>query len=335
MLGGSVAVPFLLDVEVHIRLLVALPLLIIAEAAVHRRISPLLRQFLQRRLIPENSITRFEAAVASAFRLRNSVLAEVLLIAAVYGIGIMIVWRHYLALDAATWYATPSEEGSKLTLGGMWYGYVSLPIVQFLLLALVLAIVRLGASSMASVAHRVEPGSRASGSRRRLGISYQHGYGFAMLAAAHGALTAGEIASRIFFAGAMLSAFGGEICMVVIFVLCLVLGPLLMFAPQLATAKQAGLLKYGTLGERYVREFDAKWLEGGAPADEALVGSADIQSLADLSNSYEVVRSMRFAPITNHAVFRLVAVTLVPIAPLLLAMIPLNELLEKLLGLAF
>jgi hypothetical protein len=25
-------------------------------------------------------------------------------------------------------------------------------------------------------------------------------------------------------------------------------------------AKQAGLLKYGTLGERYVRKFDAKWL---------------------------------------------------------------------------
>ena len=335
MLGGSVAVPFLLDVEVHIRLLVALPLLLIAEAAVHRRISPLLRQFLQRRLIPENSIPRFKAALASAFRLRNSVLAEVLLIAAVYGIGIMIVWRHYLALDAATWYATPSEGGSKLTLAGMWYGYVSLPIVQFLLLRwywrlFVWARLLWQVSRIELSLVPAHP-DRAGG----LGFLTSTAYGFAMLAAAHGALTAGGIASRIFFAGAMLSAFGGEICMVVIFVLCLVLGPLLIFAPQLATAKQAGLLKYGTLGERYVREFDAKWLEGGAPADEALVGSADIQSLADLSNSYEVVRSMRFAPITNHAVLRLVAVTLVPIAPLLLAMIPLNELLEKLLGLAF
>ena len=36
-LGGSVAVPFLLDLEVHIRFLVALPLLIIAELVVHQR----------------------------------------------------------------------------------------------------------------------------------------------------------------------------------------------------------------------------------------------------------------------------------------------------------
>jgi len=123
--------------------------------------------------------------------------------------------------------------------------------------------------------------------------------------------------------------------MVVIFMLCVVLGPLLVFAPQLAAAKQAGLRKYGALGERYVREFDAKWLSGAAPADEALIGSADIQSLADLSNSYEVVRSMRFSPITNQAVLRLAAMTLIPVAPLLLTMIPLSELLKKLLGIPF
>src|SRR4029434_6249022 len=35
LLGGSAAVPFLLDVEVHIRFLVVVPLLIIAELVVH------------------------------------------------------------------------------------------------------------------------------------------------------------------------------------------------------------------------------------------------------------------------------------------------------------
>src|SRR5437667_11366909 len=88
LLGGSAAVPFLLDVEVHIRFLVALPLLIIAELVVHQRMRPLLRQFLERDLIPKKAMPRFEAAIASAFRLRNSVLAELLLIAFVYGVGI-------------------------------------------------------------------------------------------------------------------------------------------------------------------------------------------------------------------------------------------------------
>ena len=134
VLGGSAAVPFLLDVEVHVRFLVALPLLIVAELVVHQRMRFVVQQFLERNLIPESAMPRFDAAIASAFRLRNSVLAEVLLIAFVYVVGILIVWRHYMALDTATWYATPSAEGSKLSLAGMWYGYVSLPIFQFLLL---------------------------------------------------------------------------------------------------------------------------------------------------------------------------------------------------------
>ena len=95
----------------------ALPLLILAELVVHRRMRPLLQQFIERNLIPAESLEKFEAVVASAFRLRNSVLAEVLLIALVYGFGILIVWRHYMALDAATWYATPSADGSASRAG--------------------------------------------------------------------------------------------------------------------------------------------------------------------------------------------------------------------------
>ena len=59
------------------------------------------------------------------------------------------------------------------------------------------------------------------------------------------------------------------------------------------------------------------------------VGSADIQSLADLGNSYEVVRTMRIAPITNLAILGVVAATLLPIAPLVLTVMPLEELLKK------
>ena len=104
LLGGSVAVPFLLDVEVHVRFLLAVPLLILAELVVHQRLRPVVKQFLERHLIPENDMARFDAAVVSASRLRNSVLAEVLLIAVVYVVGILIIWRHYMVLDAATWF---------------------------------------------------------------------------------------------------------------------------------------------------------------------------------------------------------------------------------------
>jgi hypothetical protein len=335
MLGGGAVVPFLLDVEVHVRFLVALPLLIIAELVVHRRMRPLLQQFLERRLIPEDAMTRFEAAVAGAFRLRNSVLAEVLLIVFVYGIGVLVVWRHYVALDTATWYATPSAEGAKLSLAGVWYGYVSLPIFQFLLVRWYFRLV-IWTRFLWQVS-RIELSLIPTHPDRVGGLSFLSNavYALAMLAVAHGALLAGHLANRIFFLGAALTQFKAEIALVVVFMLCAALGPLLVFAPQLAQAKRKGLREYGTLAERYVRDFDAKWLRGGAPADEPLVGSADIQSLADLGNSYEVVRTMNIAPITRDAVLRLAAATLVPIVPLLLTMMSLEELLKRLFGILF
>jgi hypothetical protein len=335
LLDGGVAVPFLLDVEVHIRYLVALPLLIVAELVVHRRMRSLVQQFLERNLIPEAAIPRFEAAIESAFRLRNSVLAELLLIAVVYGIGVLVIWRQYISLDTATWYATPSAEGSTLSLAGIWYGYVSLPIFQFLLVRwyfrLFIWTRFLWQVSRIELSLVPTHPDRVGG----LGFLTNTAYALAVLAVAHGALLAAQIADRIFFLGAGLTQFKLEISTLLVFLLCAFLGPLLVFAPQLAETKRKGLREYGTLAERYVRGFDAKWLRGGAPADEPFVGSGDIQSLADLGNSYEVVRTMRLAPITKNAVLLLAAATLAPIAPLVLTMMPLDELLKMLFGILF
>ena len=335
VLGGGAAVPFLLDLEVHIRFLVALPLLIGAELVVHRRMRSLVTQFLERRLIPENAMTRFDAAIASAFRLRDSVLAEILLIAFVYGVGILIVWRQYVAIDTASWYATPSSAGSELSFAGMWYGYVSVPIFQFLLcrwyFRLFIWTRFLWQVSRIELSLIPTHPDRVGG----LGFLSNTVYAFSLLAVAHGALLAGTLANRIFYVGAGLLEYKVEIAVIVVLMLAVILGPLLVFTPQLAQAKRAGLREYGTLAERYVREFDAKWLRGGAPADEAFVGSGDIQSLADLGNSFEVVRTMRLAPVTKQMIVQLVAATLAPIAPLALTMMPMEELLKRLLGILF
>ena len=334
-LGGRAAVPFLLDIEVHVRFLVALPLLIVAELVVHQRMRFVVRQFLERNLIPQNALPRFENTIASAFRMRNSVLAEVLLIVFVYVVGILLIWRNYVALSTDTWYAVPTAEGLKLSITGAWYGYVSLPIYQFLLVRWYYRIFIW--SRFLWQVSRIELSLIPTHPDRVGGLGFLANtvYAFMPLALAHGAMLAGPIANRIFYLGAALPEWKVEIGVLVVFLLCLVLGPLLVFAPQLAQAKRTGNREYGTLAERYVREFDAKWLRGGAPAGEPLVGSADIQSLADLANSFEVVRTMQIAPITRDSLLRLVAATLAPIVPLVLTMMPFEELLRKLLGVLF
>jgi hypothetical protein len=156
-----------------------------------------------------------------------------------------------------------------------------------------------------------------------------------VLCVAQGSLLAGNLANRIFFLGATLPQFKAEIAAVLIFLLGVVLGPLLVFAPQLAQAKRSGLREYGTLAERYVREFDTKWLRGGAATDEPLVGSSDIQSLADLGGGYEKVKGMQIVPIRRDDVLRLALATLAPIAPLALTMMSLEDLLKTLFGVLF
>jgi hypothetical protein len=335
LLGGSVTVPFLLDFEVHIRFLVALPLLIVAEPFVHRRVRFVAKQFVERHLIPQSAMARFDAANASVFRLRNSVSAELLLVAIVYVFGILILWRHYVAFETTTWYGAPSAEGSKLSLAGMWYGYLSLPIFQFLLCRWYFRLF-IWARFLWQVS-RIPLSLVPTHPDRVCGLGFLSDtvYAFIPVLIAHGALLSGLLANRIYYLGAKLPDFMLEIFMVAIFLICIVLGPLLVFAPHLAWAKLIGKGEYGALAERYMRGFDVKWLRGGAPADAPLLGSADIQSLADMGNSFQVVRDIRLAPFTREAILQLAAASLAPVAPLLLTMMPLRELVKRLLGMFF
>ena len=119
--GGRVKVPFLHDVELHVRLLLALPLLVVAELVVNQRLIPTVREFVERGVIPVADRARFDAIVGSAMRLRNSITAEVLLIAFVYVVGVGVVWRTLVALDLATWYGVPADGSWRPTLpAGEW-----------------------------------------------------------------------------------------------------------------------------------------------------------------------------------------------------------------------
>ncbi len=334
-LWGGEGVPFLRDVEAHMRFLVVIPLLVAAELVVHLRMRPLVLQFLERGLIADADMPRFRAAIASAMRLRNSVSAEILLLAGVYIVGVLFLWREYIALDTATWYLVRTGDGWERTLAGMWFGYVSLPIFQFLLARWYFRIF-IWARFLWQVS-RIDLCLVPTHPDRAGGLGFLSGTVFAYipLLVAHGALLAAVIADRIFHLGEKLPDFKLEIIAFVIFLLCLVQGPLMVFAPQLARAKRIASREYGTLAQRYVRAFDAKWLRGGAPADEPLLGSADIQSLSDLGSAVAVIQSMGITLISRDAILLFAGAIVAPIVPLALTMMPLEELIGKLFGILF
>ena len=145
---------------------------------------------------------------------------------------------------------------------------------------------------------------------------------------AHTVALSGILGGKIWNEGGTLLQFKMEIFIWLLYLMLLVLMPLSFFMFHLSAAKRTGLREYGIVGSRYVAEFRRKWIEGHASNDEALIGTADIQSLADLANSYEVVSGMRIVPI-RAVVMRLAVVTALPFAPLLLTMMPLEQLITN------
>src|SRR5436190_9752570 len=334
-ISGPGEVAFIKDIGAHLRFLVVAPMLILAELVVHHRLRPIVEQFSVRRLVRPDQEARFNAALAEALRWRNSLLAEVVMIILVVGAGGLFTLRRYETLGGEGWYASAADSG-RLSAAGLWLVLVSLPLLQFLLLRWYY---RLGIwarflwhVSRLDLDLNVTHPDKAGG----IGFLAWSLLAFAPVAAAHGMLFSGMLADRIFFHGAILTQFqleiaGGAAVLVLVFV-----GPLLVFVPMMARVKRLGLVGYGALGQDYVRGFREKWLTPGRPpAEEPLVGSADLQSLADLGNSFGVAEQMRLAPIKPTGLVVFVLAYLAPIAPLALTMVPAKVLFEKLIGLVF
>jgi len=331
---GTPGLSFLRDIDVHARLLVALPVLIAAELVVHSRIRLVVKAFLTRRIVLEKDISRFIGAIDSATRLRNSVPIELGLLLFVFTVG-QWLWRSQAVLGTPTWYATPQNGRLNLTTAGYWYAFVSIPFFQFILLRWYLRffiwirflwqVSRLDLHLIA-----IHP-DRAAG----LAFLGKSAFAFGPVLFAQGALLSGMIANRVLYGGAALLSFKREAASLIIFFLIVVLGPLLMFTPQLARAKRKGLADYGLLANRYVDGFDQKWVADHANHQNELLGSGDIQSLADLGNSYSMVRDMRPIPFNLQDAGRLAAATAAPLAPLGLLIFSPEELIMRIVKLIF
>ena len=113
-------------------------------------------------------------------------------------------------------------------------------------------------------------------------------------------------------------------------ILCaiLLMGPAMSLSGPLIRARRRGIFEYGRLGQAYVSQFDRKWVRGGA-GDEPLLGTADIQSLADISNSMKVVRELSPIPFERRHLLLFAVCILVPAIPPLLLVMPLSEILGK------
>jgi hypothetical protein len=153
---------------------------------------------------------------------------------------------------------------------------------------------------------------------------------FAVLVLAISALLSASVAQEILFGGASLRTFEAELTAFFVVCVLFVMGPLIVFSPHMIQAKLRDWGTYGVLAASYTRRFDDKWIQGKNPAQEELLGSQDIQALADLQNGYEGISQMRVLLPDRQTIVVLLIAYVLPLTPLLLTVIPLRQILSEL-----
>ena len=302
------------------------PLLIVSEAIVEPWLVQMVRQ-TRDRLIQKEELPRFEKLIARSIRWRDSYIVEILLFLSTFGWQ----WLEVRVLPqpaAASWHQLPSSGAP--TYAFLWCLYLAKPLVRFLWLRWIwryllwsFLLIRLSSFQL-----KIAPEypDRHGGLEF---IAIAHGR-FAALALTFAAQVASIFGEQILFEGRTLASFRYEIIGVVVIVLLTLLTPLLAFTGKLLVAKRIALLDYGMLADQYTSAFHARWIHG-ARGSEQILGTPDIQSLADLDNSYQIVRGMNISLISKDIILTFVVATLLPFVPLLLIVYPLDELIKHLL----
>jgi hypothetical protein len=324
-LVGGVAIPFVDSLGTHARLLVTIPAFSLAEAMFDARVRRLIRALVLRPIVPVNEQPKLEAALAEAIWWRNSGIVElalVLLVALLLREGL----RSDLPAHVDTW---RGPLGGPYTLAGQWYRFVSMPIFQFLLwrwCARLLIWLRLVWRISRLQLRLIPTHPDLAAGLGSFGVSH---LALWPLLSGVSAMIVATFAEQVAFGGVDVHTLIVPVASMIVGLTALAEAPLLLFIVRLTDVKERGLHEYGGLAESYVSAFDTKWLRGPAAPNEPLLGSADIQSLADLSNSFSVIRDMRVVPITPTQVTVLALAAAAPAAPLVLFVAPWSALVLR------
>jgi hypothetical protein len=310
----------------HVRLLVAIPLFFLCETWVVPRMAEFVRNIVNSGLVPENELSTLASDIRRIGRLKDSWPAEIIFIVAAFTLPMIIDtpgrtgdWR--LVVN--------SGEGGLTWIHG-WYLGFCLPLFRFLILRwiwhLVLWWYFLWCVERIKL-HLIPTHPDGVAGLGYLEIVQEH---FAPLVLAISAVFSASFAEEISSQTLEFDSLYRSIPIVLLFNAALFIGPLFIFSGKLWICRVTGWSEYMAMASRYVNAFDRKWVRDEKVSGDDQLGTADMQSLADLTNSVNVVRHMRWIPASHRLLLTLAASAIVPLLPLLLLKYPFVELTKKL-----
>lgn len=316
---------FAVDWSVQARLLVAIPLLLRADVSLHLRTRAVADRFVSDPWAAGQR-DRFDRIVAGAVKHRDAVAPEVILLGIALVASQFVVWN----LGGMPFMAGRVALDRQMIAARWWYALVALPMFQFLVYRALWRwaiwtqmLWRLSRLDLHPIAMHPD----LAGGLEFLSLP---SLGFCHVIVALSAAQSGVWADQVLHAGVKVMDLKVPAFLFIAAALVLALGPTVCLAGQLWRCSFEGRERYGSLAVDYSRRFEARWIAGRDR--DGLLGSGDIQSLADLANGWNMVDKTRFLPFSPRTIIAIAVAAFAPMVPVALMGVPVSELLLKLAG---
>lgn len=314
-------------IGIHVRFLLVVPLLFVCETWVVPRMAAFARAIVSSGLVPAESVGAWASNIRWVNRIEYSWLAESFLLLVALAVPLIEVIAP-IPGKTSSWVSILQTAG-RIPWTTAWYLGFCLPIFRFLLLRWLW---RLGLWwyllwRLEKLELRLLP-THPDGVGGLGGLDTVHEC-FSPLVLANSALYSTQFAEDISTGSMPFDALYGWFFMVLLLNAALFIAPLSMFCATLWKCRVQGLSDYMGMAYRYVNAFDRKWIRGDPQSSPTLLGTPDLQSLADLTNGVRVVREMRWIPVGKRLVKVLTVAAITPMLPLLFLKYPVDQMVVK------
>jgi hypothetical protein len=308
----------------HARLLLVIPLIFVSESWVAQRMAACVATIARYGVVSPDDRPALDAEISRTRRWANWWWPEVVCL-------VLAVLLDVTGSRLQTYGESGTFDPARESLAFLVYVHVGLLVFRFLVFRTVWKLALWGwfLWRVSRLDLHLIPGhpDRAGGLGSLEGVHER----FTPLVAALSVLECAALAESISTGTLAVAAVYPTLALLLVLDGLLFLGPLVVFTDKLWAGRTKGVGLYNGLAARYVKEFEAKWLEG-ASRDEPLLGTPDVQSLADLANAVSIVKGMRWVTIGPRLLTMMTMAAVVPLLPLVFFRYPLAELSQKLVS---
>jgi hypothetical protein len=317
--------PLLAHYGIHVRCLVAIPLLILAEGMALRITRNIVSQFIANGLIVDRQRTQFDTIIQDAIKLRDKSFPWVIIFA------LTLIWLVGAPQDLHSHELSWATLDDGMGFGGWWFLYVIRPVFTILLLGwfwriglLLIMFHKISKLDLALVpSHPDEMGG--------LGFLTKLPKAFVLVTLAMSAVLASRWVHDSLFHATALESFKLPLISFVVLWSIIVLMPLFVFSGKMFSVRKKALKDYSALLARHGRLVHNKWILGQEVGHQDILDAAELGPSADIQTIYIAVKKMKIVPLNKSCLMPILAPIALPMIVVAATQIPLLSILESLL----